>query len=577
MQIVKSLALALCASLLVGCNSLAEKPKSVVENSSFIQPFRSEQIANLKVSVAPVRVSYKAGRFDEPPVIGPGISYEALTGPVNSDEKDPEAPAEQQLDTLLAYDPPLLKPELEGYESDLKAVLEILFEKDPEFLGEVAEYENMVKQGRAQDVAALCRLAEVRGSQLLMTTEILSNRMSYKGMTKGGWTVDLALVFAFFPLPFHCWVQNEYFDYERRVRIRCYDVRDPKNVVYDTVVKGNIYEGLHEFQHGYVLFNSIRAIWDTTERFDKENWQQVHTLLTPHVKTNLQKNMLLEFGTRFGGILKTPTISRRLESGDPSQARLYAIVVGVNNGTAQFAENDAKNFYKFLQSRSDMKDSYGKLFTGAVKPKDLIKHIESLATKEVDRVVFYFAGQGRQENTGRQELILNSSQFVTLDDLGEAFSKLKASNVAFILDTSFGDPKRGEGKRAGKSKGGRTAIGSAARLPKEKKSFHLKGLQKKSSWRVMCAAPHDGVTGEYQGQGILTGLLLKKLNSANSEMGMNAVHDSIADRFSKRSRGQFGVPYSIQYKAVGLKREFSLVTKEKTRQPAKKVNETKSQ
>lgn len=577
MQLVKSLALALCASLLVGCNSLAEKPKSVVENSSFVRPFRSEQIPKLKVSVAPVQVSYSSGRFDEPPVIGPGISYEALDGPLQDGEKDPDAPAEQQLDTLLAYDPPLLKPELEGYESDLKAVLEILFEEDPEFLGEVAEYENMVKQGRAQDIAALCRLAEVRGSQLLMTTEILSNRISYKGMTKGGWTVDLALVFAFFPLPFHCWVQNEYFDYERRVRIRCYDVRDPANVVYDTTVKGNIYEGLHEFQHGYILFNSVRAIWDSTERFDKENWQQVHALLTPHVKANLQKNMLLEFGTRFGGILKTPTIARRLESGDPSQARLYAIVVGVNHGSSKFAEADAKSFYQFLQTRTDMKDSYGKLFTGAVKPADLTKHIESLATKEVDRVIFYFAGQGRQEVTGRQELILSPSQFITLSDLGESFLKLKASNIAFVLDTSFGDAKRGEGKRGGKSKGGRTAIGSATRLPKDKKSFHLRGLQKRNTWQVMCAAPHDGVTGEYQGQGILTGLLLKKLNDARSEMGLSVAYDSIADRFSKRSRGQFGVPYSIQYKSVGLKREFALVSRSKTVAAVDKTKTTKSQ
>jgi hypothetical protein len=563
-RIIKLMSLLGCLALGLGCNALAETPKSVVDDAAFIAPFRSEKIANLKVTVAPVKVSYKSGAFDGKPSIEPGMSFEQVGA------ESSESEAKDQLDVLLAYDPPLDTPDLEGYEKDLKAVLSVLFEKTPDFLGEVQEYRDIVKQGKTEDVSSLCRLAEVRGSQLLMTTEILSNRLSYKGMTKGGWSIDLALTFAFFPLPFHCWVGNEFFDFERQVRIRCYDVRNPKEALYDTTVKGRVYEGLHEFQHGFVFLNPVRALWDKTERFEKENWEQVHALLSPHLKANLQKNLLLEFGTRLGGIIKTPTVRRRLELGNPDQSRLYAVVVGKNYGSSAHAETDAKSFYKLLQDRSAMKESYGRLFTGKIDPKELISHIENLATKEVDRVVFYFAGQGRQELTGRQELVLGMSKYVTLDRLGDAFAKIKATNVAFILDTSFGSFKRGQSSKTGKSRGGRSALGSATRLAKDKTALHLNGLQKRSDWQVLCATPHDGVTGEYRGQGILTGLLLNKLNQSSSELGLIAVYQSIQKRYSQRVRSQFGFPYPVVFRAVGLKREFLLVTRARSKAPAKK-------
>jgi hypothetical protein len=172
--------------------------------------------------------------------------------------------------------------------------------------------------------------------------------------------------------------------------------------------------------------------------------------------------------------------------------------------------------------------------------------------------------------------VLDYSLYVTLEQLGRAFQTLKTSNVAFILDTSFGDTKRGQGSRAGKSKGGRSAIGSAPMLETKKRSLHLRGLRQNNRWRVLCAVPHNGVTGEYKGQGILTGLMLDKLTKAKSEMGLNALYESIERRYMQRIRSQFGVPYPIDFGAVGLGREFLLVTKNRKRRSTKRVEKGKT-
>ena len=200
------------------------------------------------------------------------------------------------------------------------------------------------------------------------------------------------------------------------------------------------------------------------------------------------------------------------------------------------------------------------IFTQKIEVAELLQTIEKLPTKAVDRILFYFSGQGKQSKQG-QSLILSNNKALSLTDLRDSFQTLNTRQIAFILDTSFGNPKQGTKKR-----GGRT---DSASLAQTNKKNYLEPLRTEIGWQVLCAAPHDGVTGERNGHGIMTGLMLKSFAREKSEISLNTLQLLIAERFSRLTQSQFGQDYELILKYRGIRKDFALIKPKETKEQSK--------
>ncbi|MDF1666264.1 MAG: caspase family protein, partial [Planctomycetota bacterium] len=443
-----------------GCMSI-DRPKPLKEDLEFLKKFQSVQLSSKVVMTSVVsKVKTKENAFLE------GQS--------------------------LVYRPPIAEGDLDKLSSDFRTVIQRLFKSPLDIINAKSGSSDAQRQ-------LIFQTAESKGAELVLEVNLTQNQLSYVGSNSIAWLCDLLLGIS--APPWHWWIPDESFELVRRVEVNLYDVRDRKKPIYQTTVSGVEKQTLNEFQHSIVLFNPMLALWtEASERYGPENWQTVYQGFEPHAQQSLCRNLIESLSVTLKAQLESPILKERLERGDPAEARLYAVVVGQDFGSAKSASADANAFTKLLHERFGLPKIHMILFEKKESPALLLKRIGQLRTKAVDRVLFYFSGQGHQSNRG-QSLLFSNGEKLSLSRLSGAFKKLRSENVAFLLDTSFGDSMRG------KKKGSRTAQGSLNSLPPEAEARYLAPLYNSSrGWQVLCPAAHDEMTGEFRSQGHFTGL-----------------------------------------------------------------------
>lgn len=405
---------------------------------------------------------------------------------------------------------------------------------------ETLALEQAAPPSAAEVSADWLQAAEDRGAQLLITGSLVENRISFLGSSSGGQLLDF-FILVMAP-PFHWWVEDEGFLVERRLELSVWDVRDGSRPVYTTTVTGRDERFLNEFQHGIVLLNPVRATLGDggPDRFEAYQWKGVYEGLAPHADRALLGNLLQTVSNELRPLLALPRVRERIERGDPSTARFYALVIGQNKGSASCAEADAKRVASVLRRRGGVRPGHLVTLLGDVTPSRIKEAVTSLRTKAVDRVLIYFAGQGFQD-AGGQSLVLSGEGRLPVAELAAAAREsLAAEQVLFVLDTSFGGGERG------RRRGSRTAPGSLASLPDGGAAGYLAPLQdRERGWRVMCPARHDEVTGEYKGSGLFTGLLLEALEDGEDGLGARAALAQINARFRRRALVLLGGAHNV--------------------------------
>jgi hypothetical protein len=78
-------------------------------------------------------------------------------------------------------------------------------------------------------------------------------------------------------------------------------------------------------------------------------------------------------------------------------------------------------------------------------------------------------------------------------------------------------------------------------------------------WQVLCAAGAGQTTGEYENRGLLTGLLLDRLERVSEEISLATLEARVVDRFAKRSRAWLGGEHGLFSGPAKGRREFLLV------------------
>ncbi|MDF1666589.1 MAG: caspase family protein, partial [Planctomycetota bacterium] len=357
--------------------------------------------------------------------------------------------------------------------------------------------------------------------------------------------------------PLNGYVNDELFEIRRSARVSLFDVREPGKAIHSYTVDSVYESSLEEWQHGYVFLNGYKA-WrgePIQDRFATENWQQVHGLMDPYAARAFEKQFIQELRTTVRDIFGRQEVQEKLRDGHPDQARLYALCIGQNVGNTRFAEADATAMHRFLIEKSGVLPAHASLMIGKVTKADILEKIDALSIKSVDRIFFYFAGQGTQTNED-QSLVLKVGQ-ISLTDLSRALRKRPVDKLAFVLDTSFGSPKRSQ------LYSGRTAKQSLASLSGSRQEYYLKPLVYSLRWRVLCAAPSDGVASEIEdrGHGLLTYLILEQLNKTKDIPTFDAIEGAIEGRYRKISQSVMGSPYKPVALVRPAARGFKLVSR----------------
>lgn len=475
------LALGLLASLSTACVGTPPPLSSETDFLSGLSPKTFKQ----GLAIAPIRGRYKATEFPA------------------------DLPAEDDPDF---YQPELTDNERAELSRDLRlALIELFGDK----VTNLADPSQIVSQELRQ-VENDCERAEGVDAQLLLDARVVENRMECLGPSLN-WTIFELLLFNFYP--FHWVMPNERFKLTRTLELSFYDVRnpDPKDPLFRTRVTGSFEAVLSEFEHGIVFFNTWRWIWRRTLnvvgdtkthpgiRYAGSAWQDVYVDFRPNTNRALQKNVLSNVDQGFRGRLQDRKVQRILEKGDPSKARTFAIVIGQDQSSkdglgTQYAAVDARDIQAQLAQNSDR--SSVRLLTEEVTRDACLTAIKNLRTKEVDKVLFYFAGQGGQDKS--TQYLRMSDGPLTIPELASAFESVSASNVLFIFDCSFG----GDASR-GLNRGRRSDPKTQARAPLGQ---YLQALQnQKRGYQILAATGPEEATGEYRGHGLLTGFLLKAM------------------------------------------------------------------
>lgn len=535
--------LALCLS---ACSSTDPGPKSLKEDADFISTIGEDRLEN-RIYLAPITANYQATELTEEPIV-PDLAE------INSQSESGALP------TLAYYQPMLTEAELKTLTEESKAWFSYLFEKDSVrtvSLQGLRQYkdEDLEAMTAAERVKALCQEAENRGGEIVAVTEFLQNKLSYIGPDQGSISLDLWMTFFFFPL--NGYVNDELFEIRRSARVSLYDVREPGKALHSYTVE-SVYEmSLEEWQHGYVFLNGYKA-WrgePIENRFENDNWQRVHSLMEPYGARAFEKQFIQELRTTVRDIFSRQEVQEKLRDGHPDQARLYALCIGQNLGKTRFAEADAQAMHHFLIEKSGVLPTHASLLTGEVTKDAILEKIDALSIKSVDRIFFYFAGQGAQ--TDREQWLVLKKGRISLTELSRALRKRTVDKLAFVLDTSFGSPKRSE------LYGGRTHKSSLAALPLSRQEDYLKPLVHSLRWRVLCAAPSDGVASELEdrGHGLLTYLILEQLSKTKSVPSFDEIESAIEGRYRKISQSVMGSPYKPVALARPAARGFKLVSR----------------
>lgn len=486
----------------VACTSI-DSPKSLAADTEFLESFRDQRIEN-SLLIAPIVPDYQSLEFNQASL------------------KDPKP----------SYRPSLNSTEQKTLTDKVRNALSTVFTEPVDVLAPLSG---------DSSADALFRQAEDRGAQLLMMGTLVENRVSYEGWNAVGWFFDVHSLFGL--PPSHWWIPDERFSVIRRLRLRFYDVRLPKEVLYELELVGECERTLNEWQHGIVPLNPLRALFDDGDRFGVDQWKTVYRGLSEHADRELQDKLLREMVTGLRPVLKSPAIRQRLQSGDPSQARLYTVLVGQNHGASSRAVGDAEAFAKLCEARLGAKKTHSKLITSAISAKDLLVTLRKLRVKAVDRLVFYFSGLGHENREGAA-LVLSGGDHLSLEDLAAALRSLQTKRISLILDTSFGDAKRA------RILGGRTAQGSGV----EKAKGPYLGPLLEDSWQLLCAARAGQTTGEFGKHGLLTGFLLSALRD-DPRLDFQALYNQIGDRYSRRSQALLGGQHQLFLKTSTEKLE----------------------
>jgi hypothetical protein len=543
-----SLFILLLSSLTSACSAPAPRARSLRAETDFLATIGADRLSS-RILIAPIEANYKPIELTEPPVIADQAAIQSAT--------ETHAGA---LPTLAYYQPSLTDNELKSLSGDSKSWFSYLFEEasiDTISLEGLDRFtkEDLANLNKIERIKALCVEAENRGGELLAVIEIVANQLSYKGPDQGALSLDLWMTFFFFPL--NGYVDDELFEFRRQARVSLYDVRSPQAALHSYEVDGFYQQSLEEWQHGFIFLNGYKA-WrgvPIQERFDNDNWQRVHAFMSPGCQLEFQKKFILELRTTVRDIFNRPEIQAKLRDGSPDQARLYTICIGQNTDKTRFAEADAQTVHKFLLEQAKVMPAHAWLATGDVTREDVLKKIDSLSIKSVDRVLFFFAGQGFQNKNG-QSLCLTGSQSISLGEISDGFIGRPVKQIAFILDTSFGASRRSQ------LYGGRTRSGSLSALPKRLQERYLGPLIRSLRWRVLCAVPHDGTASEVEdrGHGLLTYLLLEQLRLAKDAPTLDAIEAAIESRYKKISQGIMGSPYKPVARVRPAARGFRLTS-----------------
>lgn len=525
-----------------GCTGI-EPPRQIRDDIAFLETLGSG-IFNDRILIAPAEQIFQPRPFPKP-------DEPTRAGKPNSDKESERI--------LAYYEQPLDDNELNRLDLLLQDTLAFKFGNNVESFA-LTEGKEVLGQEE------LFREAESRGAQIVMTVKVSRNLVAYKGNDPYGQFWDTVLLLTF--PPWNGAINDEIFEFTRRLEVTFFDVRDTVNPLHVASVEGRVERALDDFEHGFIFWNGLTGWFENPERFYGSNWTTLYKGLTPHVDVALQKSLLREVDFGLRTILQSPQIRVRLSRGDPATARMHTIIVGQNNGEAVKAEADARELDNLLMERSEIRAANAVRLIGDVNKSDLLAKIGALQTKSVDRVLFYFSGAGVERN-GAQFLALSSGEFLSVDELAAAFSKVSAENVAFLLDTSFADAKRGQ-KRGGRSLEGGDESSD--------QSTYLQALADDERGRqVLCAAAPGKVTGELNGHGIMTGLILERLRKENSEVGLELLSARIEDRFVSRSEDNLG---GLRYRLFSLPREsrkaFPLTVRVKKSNSAKSGKGTES-
>lgn len=509
-------------------------PKEFSKEVEFLESVKGKPFTQ-GIALSPIRQSYKVYEF---PTVGK-----------NSNEYEDSS----------SCHPSLAPEEQVVLETQIGQAVEVLFGDKVTKLGSAADDENETPEQRTQ---RYCREAETLNSQMFMDLELKVNRVTAKGPIFG-WSLAEFIGFCFYP--FHVIIPNERFEVYKELVVRIYDARKPSAPIYETVITGSDSRRFNELEHGMNLLNSPRYYSNVVfgfpaestagGRYDGDQWQKVYESLSPHADRALQKNLISTLNQSLRETLKNPKIRRELEFGDPNNAMTFTFCVGQDQPNSKgradgtrFAVKDAENVHAQLLKTAGPQQNL--LFRGSVKKSELVTALTNLRTKSVDRVLFYFSGQGIHREGSGQGLLLANRDILWLNELKEIFLKVPAQNVAFIFDTSFG----GQSYRA-LTRGRRTGPGSEKVGAEDEYLAPI--FDTNRGWQVICSASCHEATGEYRSQGLFTGLFLEKLKSSSS-LELSTLGDDLSALVSSRSEALFGRAHKPFRAPASGRREFLL-------------------
>lgn len=389
-----------------------------------------------------------------------------------------------------------------------------------------------------------CQRAEQLGLPLLLDLSITENSLTAEGpellSSLGEWA-------AMWFFPAHWLVPNEAFQQKASLKVRLFNVRNPRTPLFEVEVSASDRRILSEVEHGLVLLNTFRWLFNyesAGQRYADSDWREVYRSLRPQVLRKLQLGLARELNGPLRRVFDEAGVERALTEGTEDESRCFVVVVGhdpAGQSQCQHAQDDALAFYETLERQPGELRRQHTLILGekATEPR-VLETLRRLPTRRVDQVLFYFSGQGLTTESGKEALLLADGAKLELSKIREALLPGRAQEVLFILDTSFGG-----GPDQARDRGRRTAAGS--RSGPVSAEGYLEDLRKSpggdARWNLVCAARPGEVTGELDGHGIFTGLILE-LGRSLPLWGMDwaALGRRLAEDYRKRCEAWLGAP-----------------------------------
>ncbi len=394
----------------------------------------------------------------------------------------------------------------QGLQTDLKGLL---------------EWSNIFRGIASQDAGSARSTArataDANGDRLYMLTEVERCTVRYGGSVGLLWWLNLLNYFTWSP-PFTWWVPDETFVVDLTVRVTIREVRTDTELFVETYEVSHE-EWLNEFMHGWLILSIFR----TPGAFDPSNWQLIFEQLYPHALRQFEKALLADLRNVLPPYIQSELVQRMFNEGVAGQERTFAVVVGGSWGNA---ERDAQAAEDFLLRHGVERQNLRRLSGEQATPEKVLAAVEALQadkTLTLDRVVFYYSGQGRFTDGGGELACAGSS--LALDELRAAMERVRSRHVLFLLDTSFG------------GSGGRTHPESQEPAP----DGYLSALGDPArGWVAIVAAgakeaAHDLRSGRPEDQyGLMTYFLTSerepKDRTGDGELSLNELYDHLTER-----------------------------------------------